>query len=54
MTVREIARALHLSPGRVKQLEHRALEKLRANPGLLFQYALELFEPGDSPEERAR
>ena len=53
MTVREIARALRISPNRVKQLEHRALEKLRDNPGLLLQYARELFEPGDS-KERAR
>jgi DNA-directed RNA polymerase sigma subunit (sigma70/sigma32) len=53
MTVREIARALRISPMRVRQLEQRALEKIRENPGLLWQYARELFEPGDGAKERA-
>jgi DNA-directed RNA polymerase sigma subunit (sigma70/sigma32) len=53
MTVREIARALRISPMRVRQLEQRALEKLRENPGLLRQYARELFEPGDGAKENA-
>lgn len=47
MSVREVARALRLSVPRVQQLEKRALEKLRQN-GILFQYARELFEPGDT------
>jgi DNA-directed RNA polymerase sigma subunit (sigma70/sigma32) len=38
MTVREVARALRISPNRVKQLEHRALEKLEQNPGLLAEF----------------
>lgn len=53
MTVREIARALRISPMRVRQLEQRALEKIRENPGLLHQYARELFEPGDGAKESA-
>lgn len=35
MTIRQIARALRISSARVKQLERRALEKIRDNPGLL-------------------
>jgi DNA-directed RNA polymerase sigma subunit (sigma70/sigma32) len=35
MTIRQIARALRISSARVKQLEQRALEKIRDNPGLL-------------------
>lgn len=46
MTVREIAQALRISPMRVRQLEARALEKLRAS-GILHQYARELFAVGD-------
>ena len=38
---------------RVRQLEQRALEKIRDNPGLLYQYARELFEPGDGEKENA-
>ena len=52
MTVREIANALHISTNRVKQLEHSALEKLRANPWIarkLFQFVD--FEPGERPPE---
>lgn len=52
MTVREIARALRISPMRVRQLEANALEKLRAS-GILFQYARELFEPGEGAKEGA-
>ena len=54
MTVREIARRLRISPNRVRQLEQRALEKIRDNPGILLQSARELFEPGESgPKEGA-
>lgn len=53
MTVREVAKKLRISPMRVRQLEHRALQKLRQNPGLLLQYARELFEPGDGAKEGA-
>lgn len=35
MTVREIAKALKISTNRVKQLEHRAIAKVRQNPRLL-------------------
>jgi DNA-directed RNA polymerase sigma subunit (sigma70/sigma32) len=35
MTVREVAAALRISTNRVKQLEHRAIEKVRENPWLL-------------------
>lgn len=35
MTVREIAKALRISTNRVKQLEHRAIAKVRENPWLL-------------------
>lgn len=35
MTIAEVARKLRISTARVKQLEHRALEKIRANPGVL-------------------
>ncbi len=38
MTVREVARALRISPMRVRQLEQRALEKLEENPGLLLEF----------------
>ena len=54
MTVREIAKALHISTNRVKQLEHSALEKLRQNPWIvrkLFQFVD--FEPGERPPEGA-
>lgn len=54
MTVREIAKALKISTNRVKQLEHSALEKLRANPWIarkLFQFVD--FEPGERPPEGA-
>ena len=52
MSIREVAKALRLSPMRVQQLEKRALEKLRAS-GILSQYARELFEPGESAREGA-
>jgi DNA-directed RNA polymerase sigma subunit (sigma70/sigma32) len=35
MTVRQIAAELRISPNRVKQLEHRAIQKIRENPWLL-------------------
>jgi DNA-directed RNA polymerase sigma subunit (sigma70/sigma32) len=38
MTIRQIARALRISPPRVRQLEQRALEKIRDNPGLLTEF----------------
>lgn len=38
MTIRQIARALRISSARVKQLEKRALEKVRDNPGLLLEF----------------
>lgn len=38
MTIRQIARALRISPARVRQLEEQALQKLRACPGLLRQF----------------
>lgn len=38
MTVRQIAKALHLSTARVRQLEQQALAKIRCNPGLLRQF----------------
>jgi DNA-directed RNA polymerase sigma subunit (sigma70/sigma32) len=41
MTVREVARSLGISTMRVKQLEQRALEKIRTNPWIarkLFQF----------------
>ncbi len=38
MTVRQIARALSISPMRVRQLEARAIEKIRENPGLLAEF----------------
>lgn len=55
MTVREIARSLRISVNRVKQLEHRAIAKVRQNPYLLRQ----LFEFVDfdcelSPPARQR
>ncbi len=37
MTVREVARALRISPMRVRQLEQRALYKLQAS-GLLDEF----------------
>lgn len=52
MTVREIARILHISPMRVRQLEANALSKLRSS-GILHQYARELFEPGEGAKEGA-
>lgn len=54
MTVREVADALHISTNRVKQLEHRALAKLRQTPWIarqLFQFVD--FEPGECPPEGA-
>lgn len=56
MTVREIAKKLRISTNRVKQLEHRAIAKVRENPRLLRQ----LFEFVDfdcdirPPERSAR
>ncbi len=55
MTVRQVAAALRISTNRVKQLEHSALEKLRANPWIarkLFQFVD--FEPGERPPEATR
>lgn len=51
MTVREVARALRISPMRVRQLEHAALEKLRAS-GILYDYARDLFAVADHPERQ--
>lgn len=53
MTVREVAKALRISPMRVRQLEARALEKLKAS-GILYEYALGLFDVGSHPEEAKR
>lgn len=51
MSIREVARALRISPMRVQQLEAQALRKLRRNPGLLFEFVLGSFEPGERPGE---
>lgn len=47
MSIREVADALGVSPMRVQQLERSALKKLRQS-GILYQYARELFEPGEA------
>lgn len=52
MTVREVAKAMRISPMRVRQLEARALEKLRAS-GILYDYARDLFAVGDGATEGA-
>lgn len=52
MSIREVARALHLSVPRVQQIEAAALKKLRAS-GILYQHALESFEIGERATEGA-
>ncbi len=44
MSIREVADALGVTPGRVQQLERSALKKLRRS-GVLYLYARQLFEP---------
>ena len=54
MTIREVARALHITPARVQQLEAQALKKLRRYPGLLFEFVRGSFEPVYQPRARRR
>ena len=54
MSTREIARALRISPMRVRQLEARALEKIQQNTRLLRRlFEFVDFEPGIRPKEGA-
>ncbi len=49
MSIREVARALGITPMRVQQLEAAALKKLRRDPGLLFEFVRGSFEPRHLP-----